>query len=114
MLVRSFEKAKLDYEIIVIDDNSPDGTLQVAEEMQKRYGKDRIVLRPRPGKLGLGTAYVHGITHSSGNFVIIMDADFSHHPKFIPQFIELQKQHNYDIVTGTPLQAWRRCLRLGI
>ena len=37
------------------------------------------VLRPRPGKLGLGTAYVHGIESSTGNFVIIMDADMSHH-----------------------------------
>jgi len=38
-----------------------------------------VVLRPRPGKLGLGTAYLHGIKHATGNFVIIMDADMSHH-----------------------------------
>ena len=47
--------SSLDYEIIVIDDGSPDGTLQVAEQLQKLYGEDRVVLKPRAGKLGLGT-----------------------------------------------------------
>jgi dolichol-phosphate mannosyltransferase len=46
---------KLKYEIIIIDDNSPDKTIEVAEKLQSLYGKDKIVLRPRPGKLGLGT-----------------------------------------------------------
>ncbi|KAI7098649.1 Dolichol-phosphate mannosyltransferase subunit, partial [Hortaea werneckii] len=61
----------------------------------------RIVLKPRAGKLGLGTAYVHGLQYAKGNFVIIMDADFSHHPKFLPQMIAKQKEADYDIVTGT-------------
>uniref|UniRef100_A0AAY4DDJ4 Dolichol-phosphate mannosyltransferase subunit 1 n=1 Tax=Denticeps clupeoides TaxID=299321 RepID=A0AAY4DDJ4_9TELE len=87
--------------IIVIDDGSPDGTLQVAEQLQKIYGEDRILLRPRAKKLGLGTAYIHGIQHATGNFVIIMDADLSHHPKFIPRFIEKQKEGGYDLVSGT-------------
>jgi len=65
------------------------------------YGEDKLVLKPRAGKLGLGTAYIHGLNFCTGDFVIIMDADFSHHPKFIPQFIRLQKAHNLDIVTGT-------------
>ena len=60
-----------------------------------------IVLKPRAGKLGLGTAYVHGLKFATGNFVIIMDADFSHHPKFIPQMVARQKEGDYDIVTGT-------------
>ena len=59
------------------------------------------MLKPRSGKLGLGTAYVHGLKYARGNFVIIMDADFSHHPKFIAQMIKVQKQKDYDIVTGT-------------
>lgn len=68
-----------DYEIIIIDDGSPDGTLEVAKELQALYGEDRIVLRPRKGKLGLGSAYIHGMQVATGNFVIIMDADMSHH-----------------------------------
>jgi len=61
----------------------------------------RILLKPRAGKLGLGTAYVHGLQYCTGTFVIIMDADFSHHPSAIPSFIKIQKEGNYDIVTGT-------------
>lgn len=67
------------FEVIIIDDGSPDGTLQVAEDLQKIYGQDKIVLRPREAKLGLGTAYIHGVKHATGNFIIIMDADLSHH-----------------------------------
>ncbi|KAI1733096.1 glycosyl transferase family 2 domain-containing protein [Ditylenchus destructor] len=89
------------YEVIIIDDASPDGTLEVAKKLQNEYGEDKIVLKPRAGKLGLGTAYIHGIKFARGKFVIIMDADLSHHPKFIPKMIELQKVKNYDIVTGT-------------
>ncbi len=46
--------SEYDYEVIVIDDNSPDGTLEVAKQLQGLYGKDKIVLRPRKAKLGLG------------------------------------------------------------
>lgn len=63
----------------MIDDGSPDGTLDVAKQLQQIYGSSKIVLRPRDKKLGLGTAYIHGIKHATGNFIIIMDADLSHH-----------------------------------
>lgn len=46
-----------------------------------KFREDKIVLRPREKKLGLGTAYMHGIKHATGNFIIIMDADMSHHVK---------------------------------
>lgn len=108
-----------------MDDGSPDGTQDVAKQLQKIYGEDRILLRPRPSKLGLGTAYVHGMKHASGDFIIIMDADLSHHvskfwlpstwkysinffqfqPKFIPEMIKLQLAHDYDIVSGTRYQG---------
>ncbi|XP_053705768.1 dolichol-phosphate mannosyltransferase subunit 1 [Synchiropus splendidus] len=101
LLVKYFGESGYKYEIIVIDDGSPDGTLAVAEQLQTIYGEDKILLRPRAKKLGLGTAYIHGMKHASGNFIIIMDADLSHHPKFIPEFIEKQKEGNYDLVSGT-------------
>uniref|UniRef100_A0A3Q3X6B5 Dolichol-phosphate mannosyltransferase subunit 1 n=1 Tax=Mola mola TaxID=94237 RepID=A0A3Q3X6B5_MOLML len=101
LLVKYFGESGYNYEIIVIDDGSPDGTLEMAEQLQRIYGEDKIVLRPRPTKLGLGTAYIHGIKHATGNFIFIMDADLSHHPKFIPEFIKKQKEGDYDLVSGT-------------
>lgn len=101
LLAKTFQENKLDWEIIIVDDNSPDGTQEVAKQLIKVYGEDHILLKPRAGKLGLGTAYVHALQFVTGNFVIIMDADFSHHPSAIPQFIKKQKEKDYDIVTGT-------------
>ncbi|POI34322.1 hypothetical protein CIB84_001927 [Bambusicola thoracicus] len=111
LLVRTFRESGTDFEVIIIDDGSPDGTQQVAEQLEKIYGSDKILLRPRPKKLGLegnsvflllsGTAYIHGMKHATGNFIVIMDADLSHHPKFIPEFIRKQKEGNFDIVSGT-------------
>lgn len=99
------DKSNLDYEIIIVDDGSPDGTQDVAKQLIRAYNTksaQHIILKTRSGKLGLGTAYVHGLQFATGNFVIIMDADFSHHPKFLPQMIAKQKEDGgYDIVTGT-------------
>ncbi|KAI1650433.1 family 2 glycosyltransferase [Daldinia loculata] len=100
LLNRTFTENNLDWELIVVDDGSPDGTQVVAEQLVKAYSP-HVVLKARSGKLGLGTAYVHGLQFVTGNFVIIMDADFSHHPKFIPQMIARQRAGNFDIVTGT-------------
>lgn len=90
-----------DFEIIIIEDGSPDGTLQVAEKMQDIYGSDKIVILNRGKKLGLGTAYRAGLELATGDHIILMDADLSHHPKFIPEFIKKAQRHDYDIVTGT-------------
>ncbi|KAJ6445351.1 mannose phospho-dolichol synthase [Purpureocillium lavendulum] len=100
LLNRTFTESNLDWELIIVDDGSPDGTQEVAHQLVKAY-EPHVVLKPRAGKLGLGTAYVHGLQFATGNFVIIMDADFSHHPKFIPQMVALQHEGGYDIVTGT-------------
>ncbi|CAH4023738.1 dolichol-phosphate mannosyltransferase subunit 1 [Pieris brassicae] len=101
LIIKYLDGSGIDFEVIIIDDGSPDGTIEVAKQLQNLYGSNKIVLRPREKKLGLGTAYIHGIKHATGNFIIIMDADLSHHPKFIPEFIEVQKENDYDIVTGT-------------
>ena len=101
LIDKSMSECNHNYEIIIIDDGSPDGTLEAAKQLEKIYGSDKIVLRPREKKLGLGTAYIHGIKHAQGDFIIIMDADLSHHPKYIPQFIQKQKEGNYDVVSGT-------------
>lgn len=99
-LDEAFTEAGVDYEIIIIDDASPDGTQIVAKSLQTHF-PNRILLCPREGKLGLGTAYMHGIKHITGTHVFILDADLSHHPRYIPHFIEKQKHTNCDVVTGT-------------
>ncbi|CAN0924248.1 Dolichol-phosphate mannosyltransferase subunit 1 [Linum grandiflorum] len=81
----------VDFEIIVVDDGSPDGTQDIVKQLQQLYGEDRVVC----------TAYVHGLKHASGNFVVIMDADLSHHPKYLPSFIKKQLDTGASIVTGT-------------
>jgi len=101
LLTKVFEQQQIDYEIIIIDDSSPDGTYEIAQRLQNIYGNQNIILCSRPEKLGLGTAYMFGIQQAKGNFIILMDADLSHHPKFIPQFIQKQKEKDSDIVTGT-------------
>ncbi|KAI9875431.1 MAG: dolichol-P-mannose synthesis [Pleopsidium flavum] len=101
LLNRTFTENNLDWELIIVDDASPDGTLTIAKQLQTLYTPSRIILAPRSGKLGLGTAYVHGLQFATGNYIIIMDADFSHHPKYIASMIGVQKSGNYDIVTGT-------------
>ena len=93
--------SNLNWELIIVDDGSPDGTLAIAEQLQRLYTPNHIVLKPRAGKLGLGTAYVYGLRYATGTFVVIMDADFSHHPKFLPSMIRTQQAGDYDIVTGT-------------
>lgn len=101
LLIKVLRDLGVRFEIIVVDDNSPDGTQDIVRQLQKVYSQQEILLRPRPGKLGLGSAYVHGLQFASGRFVILMDADLSHHPKYIPAFIRKQGETGADIVTGT-------------
>ncbi|XVE69615.1 hypothetical protein DITRI_Ditri10aG0004300 [Diplodiscus trichospermus] len=89
----------VDFEVIVVDDGSPDGTQEVVKQLQKLYGEDRILAIEL--LLVSGTAYIHGLKHASGNFVVIMDADLSHHPKYLPSFIKKQLETGASIVTGT-------------
>jgi len=88
-------------EILVVDDASPDGTGQVAEDLAQRYA-GRFHVIHRQGKQGLGTAYVRGFTwalEKAADFVSQMDADFSHSPDYIPKFLELIT--DYDVVVGS-------------
>ena len=66
-------------EVIIVDDASPDGTQDQVKDLQRIYGEDRIVLRARAGKLGLGSAYIHGMKSVKGDYIVLMDADLSHH-----------------------------------
>jgi dolichol-phosphate mannosyltransferase len=88
------------FNVLIVDDNSPDGTAKLVKEMQTT--ESRIHLLERPGKMGLGTAYVAGFKYALANgfdFVFEMDADFSHDPEMLPKL--LQKAEEYDLVIGS-------------
>lgn len=101
LLDKTFTDAKLEYEVVVVEDSSPDGTLEVAQALQKSYGEKRVHILTRKGKLGLGSAYKDGLKKTKGDRIILMDADLSHHPKFIPEMIALMDKEKVEIVTGT-------------
>lgn len=87
-------------DILIVDDNSPDGTAAFVEDQMKN--NNRIHLLKRPSKQGLGTAYIAGFKFALKNgydFVFEMDADFSHDPKEIPRFLDEIK--NSDVVLGS-------------
>jgi dolichol-phosphate mannosyltransferase len=91
-----------DVDILVIDDNSPDGTGDWVEEYKQN--ETRLKLLRRSGKLGLGTATLDAIRYAIDNnykYIINMDADLSHSPKYIPAMREMSKEGDYDVVIGS-------------
>lgn len=91
----------LDLDILVIDDSSPDGTAQIVKELQKN--NKRLFIIERPGKLGLGTAYVKGFhwaLEKGYQYILEMDADLSHNPVDVPRLIEACK-NGTDLAIGS-------------
>ena len=88
------------YHILIIDDNSPDGTANIVKELQLKY--KNLFLEERPGKAGLGTAYKYAFNWAlKKNYdnIIQMDADLSHDPKEIKEMVRLL--NNYDLIIGS-------------
>lgn len=108
--------------ILVVDDNSPDGTARVVKELQLRFSN--LSLLERPMKNGLGGAYIEGfkklLAESDIKNIIMMDGDFSHSPKYLPRMIA--EARNYNLVIGSRYiknggiakwELWRRILSAG-
>ncbi len=99
-LLQSLLALESGVDVLVIDDGSPDGTGTRVDEWCRR--EPRVRVRHRPGKMGLGTAYIAGFTQalSEGYEAIIeMDADFSHRPAYVPEL--LSKAQDFDLVIGS-------------
>ena len=91
------------FDLLIIDDNSPDGTADIVKEMQEQY-KDRLFIIEREGKLGLGTAYIRGFKWAlehNYDFIFEMDADFSHNPEDLPRLYNACVKENADVVIGS-------------
>lgn len=90
-----------DPHILIIDDNSSDGTGKIADKLRNEHPSHVYVMH-RPGKMGLGTAYITGFNFAlehGAECIIQMDSDFSHSPKYLPQFVS--RLDRYDLVVGS-------------
>mgnify|MGYP003574885675 CR=1 FL=1 len=91
------------FHVLVIDDGSPDGTAQIVQELQQKFA-GQLFLEQRTGKLGLGTAYIHGFKWSirnGYNYIFEMDADFSHNPADLPRLYDACKNNGADVAVGS-------------
>jgi dolichol-phosphate mannosyltransferase len=99
-LISALLEAGPDVSVLIVDDNSPDGTAACVEAIAST--NPRVRLLKRPGKMGLGSAYIEGfrdVLKRGAEVVVQMDADFSHDPRHIPEFLEAIKTS--DLVVGS-------------
>ena len=100
LLVKKVLDPNPDYHLLVVDDNSPDGTAELVKDLQKSYSN--LHLEVRPGKAGLGTAYLFGFKwalENSYEAIVQMDADLSHDPNDVPRLVSELKDN--DLVIGS-------------
>ncbi|MEP6699845.1 MAG: polyprenol monophosphomannose synthase [Bacteroidota bacterium] len=94
---------KENFHVLVIDDGSPDGTAQLVKDLQLKF-TDQLFIEERRGKLGLGTAYIHGFKWAIAreyNFIFEIDADFSHNPNDLPRLYNTCKNEGADMAIGS-------------
>lgn len=92
-----------DFDILVIDDNSPDGTADIVKELMKEF-RNRLFIIEREGKLGLGTAYITGFKYAlehDYDYIFEMDADFSHNPKDLTSLYKACANKGFDLAVGS-------------
>jgi glycosyltransferase involved in cell wall biosynthesis len=88
--------------VIIVDDNSPDGTGEIADRLATQH-QGRVAVIHRSGKLGLGTAHIAGFRRAlseGADLICTMDADFSHNPRYVPDLVDRIDQ-GYDLVIGS-------------
>lgn len=102
-LIKNIFSQPVDFEILVVDDSSPDRTWSLVQKLQHEY-KDKLHLEIRAGKSGLGKAYLHGFKWAlerSYDYIFEMDADFSHNPNDLIRLYNSCLKDNYDLCIGS-------------
>ena len=103
-IITAVMELPLDFNVLVIDDGSPDGTASIVKSLMAGKYKDRVFLVERSGKLGLGTAYICGfkwaIEHQA-NYIFEMDADFSHNPQDLLKLYDACANEGADLAIGS-------------
>lgn len=102
-MVRKVFSLKKDFHLLIVDDNSPDGTAQIVKDLQKEF-PDKLYLEERKGKLGLGTAYIHGFKWALKNnyqYIFEMDCDFSHNPNDLIKLYNTCAKDGADLAIGS-------------
>ena len=103
-IIRAVTSLEKPFDVLVIDDGSPDGTADIVKHLMAGEFKDSVHLIQRTGKQGLGTAYICGFKWAIENrydYVIEMDADFSHNPKDLPRLYAACHDEGYDVSVGS-------------
>jgi dolichol-phosphate mannosyltransferase len=102
-IIRKVFSLEKDFDVLIVEDNSPDGTADIVKSLMKEFPQ-RLFIEERRGKLGLGTAYIHGFRWAlerGYSFVTEMDADFSHNPEDLLRLYDVAKNKNGDVVVGS-------------
>jgi len=101
-IIKAVFELPLAFDVLIVDDNSPDGTGKIVEKLQKDF--NRLFIEKRAGKNGLGTAYIHGFKWALAReyaFIIEMDADFSHNPKDLVRLYDACANQGVDVAVGS-------------
>ncbi len=102
-IIRKVFSLPKDFHVLIIEDNSPDGTADIVRSLMLEF-PERLFMEERKGKLGLGTAYIHGFKWALDHgydFIFEMDADFSHNPDDLLRLYDAAKNKGADVVIGS-------------
>lgn len=103
-IIRAVLGLEQPFNMLIIDDGSPDGTATIVKRLMAEEFKDRLFLIERSGKLGLGTAYITGFkwaVEQKYDYIFEMDADFSHNPNDLPRLYDACAKEGYDVAIGS-------------
>lgn len=103
LIIKAVFDQQKDFNILVVDDNSPDGTASIVKSLMENY-PNQLFIEERTGKNGLGTAYIHGFKWALAKgyeYIIEMDADFSHNPKDLVRLYDACAKNGADVSVGS-------------